>query len=332
MSPWVWVVIIVVVLVVIGLVASRSRAKRLDDRREEAASLRGAAEEHRSTVQQHEVSASTSEAEARLARDEAEVKAAHARELEAQAARDREKRDEALATHEDHLRRADAVDPDVNTDDEGYRLDDEGRRIEERSGQGAGAAGAGAVAAGAASRHAEGDSEREDQGDLVESDRGRDGTDAEAREDDVARDARTDERLDEQQGSATDDSDLLRDARTGEPLDDDGYSMEDRAQHDHAGSRDEAAYPGKPSDDRVDDEAAGDPGARTGEDYTGSHRAEPAADVRPGERGPDGMEESETGEDREDREVERPSWQERARDRADDIIGRRDTDGDGRRG
>ncbi len=61
-----------------------------------------------------------------------------------------------------------------------------------------------------------------------------------------------------------------------------------------------------------------------GDAYTGSHRAE--SDAVDGEQG------TEHGEQVTEQVTERQSWQERARDRADDALGRRDTDGDGRRG
>ena len=69
-------------------------------------------------------------------------------------------------------------------------------------------------------------------------------------------------------------------------------------------------------------------GAETAVDYTGSHRAEPT-DPEGGDT--DGVDRRDV-DGEQVQEGERPTWQERARDRADDVLGRRDTDGDGRRG
>ncbi len=163
MSPWVWIVLVVIVLAaVIGLVMSRNRTKQLESRREEAASLRDGAAEHRVAMRDTETAAAASGAEAQRAREEADAQAAQARELEAKAQRDSQAHETARQKHDEQMRRADALDPDVRTDDEGYRLDDDGNRAGPRSGHGvaaglgaAGLAGAGALAATAGSHHSD---------------------------------------------------------------------------------------------------------------------------------------------------------------------------------
>ena len=139
MSPWVWILLVVLVLagVVIGLTVSRHRTQQsLESRREEAAALRDEAAEHRVTMRENETAAAASGAQAQRARAEAEQRAEEARELEAMAQQDREALEAARGQHDEQMRRADALDPDVRTDDEGYRLDDDGNRADWRSGPG----------------------------------------------------------------------------------------------------------------------------------------------------------------------------------------------------
>jgi len=138
MSPWVWIVLaVIVVAAIVGLVTSRSRTKQLDSRREEAVSLRDGAAEHKVAIRETETVAAASGAEAQRAREEAEERAAQARELEATAQRDQEAHAAARQQHDEQMRRADALDPDVRTDDQGHRLDDDGNRVGQRSGHGA---------------------------------------------------------------------------------------------------------------------------------------------------------------------------------------------------
>jgi Tfp pilus assembly protein PilE len=154
MDAWVWILIVVVVIAVIAaVVATRSRQR--ENRRVEAADLRAPTADHHMERREKEAAAASSEAEARRVRAEADQRAAKAQHLEVQAQRAAMDRDTAAATSEEKLRRADALDPDVRTDSEGYRLDEQGNRIEnpaaDRDGSGFGAAaaaGAGGVAAG----------------------------------------------------------------------------------------------------------------------------------------------------------------------------------------
>ncbi len=129
MDAWIWIVVVVVVLaVVIGVLVSRSRQQ--ESRRAEAAELRQPTADHQMELREKEAAAAASEAEARRVRAEADQRAAEAQHLEVQAQRADKDKAEAASAHEEQLRRADALDPDVRTDKEGYRLDDDGNRIE----------------------------------------------------------------------------------------------------------------------------------------------------------------------------------------------------------
>jgi hypothetical protein len=155
MDAWVWILLLVVVAaVVVAVVMSRSRQR--ENRRVEAAELREPTADHHLELREKEAAAAASEAEARRVRAEADQRAAEAQRLEVEAQRAGMARDTAASTSEEHLRRADALDPDVPTDKEGHRLDEAGNRVEntaeKRPASGLGAptaAGAGGLAAGA---------------------------------------------------------------------------------------------------------------------------------------------------------------------------------------
>ena len=155
MDAWVWILLLVIVAaVVVAVVMSRSRQR--ENRRVEAAELRDPTADHQLELREKEAAAAASEAEARRVRAEADQRAAEAKRLEVDAQRAGMERDTAATTSAEKLRRADALDPDVATDKEGYRLDEAGNRIEtpaeERAASGIGAptaAAAGGVAAGA---------------------------------------------------------------------------------------------------------------------------------------------------------------------------------------
>jgi hypothetical protein len=154
MDAWVWILLVVIIVaVVVAFVASRSRQR--ENRRTEAADLRDPNAEHHMQLREKDAAAAASEAEARRVRAEADQRAAEAQRLDVEAQRASLDRDTAAEQSREQLRRADALDPDVRTDREGYRLDEDGNRVEtpaERAGAGFGgaaAAGAGGVAAGA---------------------------------------------------------------------------------------------------------------------------------------------------------------------------------------
>jgi flagellar biosynthesis/type III secretory pathway M-ring protein FliF/YscJ len=115
MPSWlIWVIVAVLVVVVIAaIVAAGARKKRERDRMR-ALEMREQAAEREPEVRQREAHARETEAEAAAARAEADRKQAEAERLAA-AAEDRHRvAGEAREEHQEHLRRADEVDPDVD--------------------------------------------------------------------------------------------------------------------------------------------------------------------------------------------------------------------------
>jgi hypothetical protein len=109
----IWTVVIVVAaLVVIGLIVASMRKKSQQDNRARAAEIREAAEAKAATIPDTQARARETEAQAEQARLQAERA-----EERAQAARTAAAQQEAL--HEDQVRAADRLDPDVD-----HRADD----------------------------------------------------------------------------------------------------------------------------------------------------------------------------------------------------------------
>ncbi|HEU4332039.1 MAG TPA: hypothetical protein VFR40_13045 [Lapillicoccus sp.] len=129
MDAWVWIVLVVIVVAIVAVVLA-SRSRQRETRREEAADLRDPSAEHHMELREKEAAAAATEAEARRTRAEADQRAAEAQRLEVQAQRASLDRDAAAAESQEKLRRADALDPDVRTDKEGYRVDEQGNRLD----------------------------------------------------------------------------------------------------------------------------------------------------------------------------------------------------------
>jgi flagellar biosynthesis/type III secretory pathway M-ring protein FliF/YscJ len=113
-STVVWIVVAVIVLIALIAVIAKMASKKKHERdRAHASQLRETAATEAGDLQRKEALAKESDAKAAGARAEAERKAAEAERLEAEA-RDRmgtaaEQRHE----HQEHLRKADELDPDV---------------------------------------------------------------------------------------------------------------------------------------------------------------------------------------------------------------------------
>lgn len=130
-STIIWIVLaVVVVIIVVALLMSKGRQKRAEVHRDQAEQIRREAQQHDRELREREAHAEEAEAQARRARAEADERAAEAKRLEAEAERRGEHAHEVRAERDEQLRRADAHDPDVRTDKEGYRLDEDGNRIE----------------------------------------------------------------------------------------------------------------------------------------------------------------------------------------------------------
>lgn len=134
-SPAVWIILgIILLALLIGLVwylVGQSKQKQLERDRAEATEIRQQAADQEMLVRERQAAAAQTDAEARAARAEAERQAAEADQrnaeaerLEVQAQRRTDEYDQVSAQHDEQLRRADALDPDVRTDEHGNRLDD----------------------------------------------------------------------------------------------------------------------------------------------------------------------------------------------------------------
>ena len=126
---WVWIVIaVVVVLAVVGLLVMAANKKKQEQRRTQAGELRTDAHAQSASVLDADRQARDAEAEAARARAEAE--AAERQAAEAGRARDMER-----ATHEDQIREADRIDPDVDHRSDDYVPDAEPQRFDTQTGE-----------------------------------------------------------------------------------------------------------------------------------------------------------------------------------------------------
>ena len=121
MPSWlIWVIVAIIVIAVIAAVVAASTKRKREQHRTRAGELREQAAAQATGLQQREAHARETEARAAEVRAEAERKQAEADRLEAEA-RDRHEtaagyRDQ----HAENLRRADELDPDVDTSHDGY--------------------------------------------------------------------------------------------------------------------------------------------------------------------------------------------------------------------
>jgi hypothetical protein len=121
MPSWlIWVIVAIIVIAVIAAVVAASTKRKKEQNRARAGELREQAAAQATGLQQREAHARETEARAAEARAEADRKQAEAERLEAEA-RDRHEtaagyRDQ----HAENLRRADELDPDVDTSRDDY--------------------------------------------------------------------------------------------------------------------------------------------------------------------------------------------------------------------
>ena len=304
MDAWVWILLLLVVIgVIIGLMMSRSRQR--ENRRVEAAELRDPTADHHLELREKEAAAAASEAEARRVRAEADQRAAEAKRLEVEADRAGMDRAAAAEASQEQLRRADALDPDVATDKEGYRLDEDGNRVEtsaERAASGFGApsttadgettgpTAAGATAAPLAARSAAGDHGHDHDHDHGEHGHGHD----------EQVDASAGGRIGNMRGLDEDDTTETTVNADSDPDLEPGRSEEAHAEHAHPLHRIGNMR-------GVDDETTTD----TTTDGTPAH-TDPSGD------GVDTVDE--------DGSASEPDARDAARDRADEVIARRDAE------
>jgi FtsZ-interacting cell division protein ZipA len=108
------VVVVLLALVVVGLLARAAGKKRTEQHRGQANVLRSEAAAHASTVQDSQLRAQEAEADAERKRVQAERAAA-------EAARAKQGAQVEQAGHEDRIREADRIDPDVNHQSDDYQ-------------------------------------------------------------------------------------------------------------------------------------------------------------------------------------------------------------------
>src|SRR3954465_14574354 len=121
MPSWViWVIVAIIVTRVTAALVMAANKKKTERNRSRAGELREQASQQATEVQAREARARETEASAAAARAEADRKQAEADRLAAEA-QDRQKTAaESREQHLDHLRRADELDPDVNTKSNNY--------------------------------------------------------------------------------------------------------------------------------------------------------------------------------------------------------------------
>jgi FtsZ-interacting cell division protein ZipA len=117
----IWVIIAVVVIALIALLVTMAGRKKKERNREHAGELRQQAAARAPEVKEREARARETEAEAAAARAEADRKQAEADRLEAQAQDRHQAAGEVRDEHHEHLRKADELDPDVNTKRDDYQ-------------------------------------------------------------------------------------------------------------------------------------------------------------------------------------------------------------------
>lgn len=119
----------IVVLVLILWLFASARRRETEAQRMEAEAVRARLAERLPVVQEREDRASVTARIAEEARREAEAAAAEAARLEREAAAHRTEADRLQDEQAALARQADRLDPDVLTDEEGYRVDESGRRL-----------------------------------------------------------------------------------------------------------------------------------------------------------------------------------------------------------
>jgi hypothetical protein len=121
MPSWlIWVIVAIILIAVIAAVVAASTKRKRAKNRTRAGELREQAAAQATGLQQREAHARETEARAAQARAEADRKQAEADRLEAEARDRHETAAGYRGQHVENLRRADELDPDVDTKDERY--------------------------------------------------------------------------------------------------------------------------------------------------------------------------------------------------------------------
>lgn len=129
-----WIVGGLILLALIVFVTIRASAgKHAEAQREEAAAIRDDARDEERRVRERQARADLTDAEHRKAQAEADEAAARAEQIRVEHERNEDAYVEARDAHAAKMREADALDPEVRTDKEGFRVDEAGHRIEDES-------------------------------------------------------------------------------------------------------------------------------------------------------------------------------------------------------
>ncbi|WP_050668168.1 hypothetical protein [Luteipulveratus halotolerans] len=134
-AKWWWLIAAVIVILLLLLLLPMLRKRKANAQRAEAAELRQDAQGRAPRVQAREAEADQVSAAAQQTRAEADRKEAEARQLEAEAAERQRLADREREAHDQRLRKADEIDPDVETDDHGRRVGGPGPDRDHRTGR-----------------------------------------------------------------------------------------------------------------------------------------------------------------------------------------------------
>jgi hypothetical protein len=133
MSWIIWVVIAIVVIAILAAIVLAGGKKKKERDREHAGELRDQAAARAPELKKTEAHARETEAQAAAARAEADRKQAEADRLEAEATNRHQSAAEIRDEHQEHLRKADELDPDVNTKSEDYTGPDTAATVSARA-------------------------------------------------------------------------------------------------------------------------------------------------------------------------------------------------------
>ena len=123
-NPVLWIIVaIVVILIIVAIVAMLNGKKKKEQQRQEAAQLREQAAAQELQVKQREQEAEQAAQEAARRRAEADRAAAEARQAEQAASQKQAGAQSVRGEYDDQHRQADLIDPDVDTDKDGFRTD-----------------------------------------------------------------------------------------------------------------------------------------------------------------------------------------------------------------
>ena len=121
--------VVIVVGAIIAFVVTRSGSRREQAERAKAAEMREQAAEHDRELREREAAAQEAKAQAEAAEAEVQERKLEAERLAQEAHQRANHAGSVREERDEQLRLADLRDPDVRTDDDGYRIDEHGNRL-----------------------------------------------------------------------------------------------------------------------------------------------------------------------------------------------------------